>query len=77
MPAAQLAHIKGGYMDNQANIAEIFTPERKTVLLDILLATGSTSVTIMVSKPHPARPEDILAKPTLDSIQIALSYSTI
>ncbi len=37
---------------NPTNIPEIFTPERKAVLLDIMLASGATSITIKVSQPH-------------------------
>jgi hypothetical protein len=62
---------------NATNVTEIFTPERKAVLLDILLASGATSITIKVSQPHPEKPEDILRKPTLDGIQIDASYSTV
>jgi hypothetical protein len=64
-------------MSNPANVAEIFTPERKAVLLDILLASGATSITIKVSQPHPEKPEDILREPTVDSIRITASYSTL
>jgi len=62
---------------NPTNVPEVFTPERKAVLLDILLASGATSITIEVSQPHPEKPEDILRKPTLDSIQITATYSTL
>jgi hypothetical protein len=62
---------------NPTNVTQIFTPERKAVLLEILLASGATSITIKVSQPHPQKPEDILRKPTLDSIQISASYSTV
>jgi hypothetical protein len=64
-------------MTDQTNAAAIITLERKAALLDILLATGANSVTIKVSKNHPARPEGILAKPTLDNITIDVAYSTI
>jgi hypothetical protein len=68
--------LEGGYM-NPTKVTEIFTPERKAILLDILLASGATSITITVSQPHPEKPEDILRKPTLDSIQINANYSTV
>jgi hypothetical protein len=62
-------------MASPKDFAQIFTPERQAVLLDILLASGSTSITINVSQPHPAKPEDILKKPTLDSIQITANFT--
>jgi hypothetical protein len=62
-------------MNHPANVAEIFTPERRAVLLDILLASGSTSINITVSQPHPATPEDILRKPTVDSIRITANFT--
>ena len=62
-------------MSHPANVAEIFTPERRAVLLEILLASGSNSITITVSQPHPERPEDILRKPTLDSIRITANFA--
>ena len=66
---------ESGDMDNLTKVAEILTPERKAVLLDILLASGSTSITIKVSQPRPAKPEDILKKPTIDSIQITANFT--
>jgi hypothetical protein len=62
-------------MNHPANVAEIFTPERRAVLLDILLASGSTSITITVSQPYPETPEDILRKPTVDSIRITANFT--
>jgi len=52
---------------NPTNVPEIFTPERKAVLLDILLASGATSITIKVSQPHPQKPEDILRRMPVNS----------
>jgi hypothetical protein len=74
VPAAELAE-EGGHMNHPANVAEIFTPERRAVLLDILLASGSTSINITVSQPYPETPEDILRKPTVDSIRITANFT--
>ena len=62
-------------MNHPANVAEIFTPERRAVLLDILLASGSTSINITVSQLYPETPEDILRKPTVDSIRITANFT--
>jgi hypothetical protein len=62
-------------MDSLTNVAEIFTPERRAVLLEILKASGSTSITIKVSQPYPEKPEDILAEPTIDSIRITANFT--
>jgi len=63
-------------MNNLTNVGEIFTPERKAVLRDILLASGSTSITIKVAKPHPSKPEDILKIPGVDDLLISASFAT-
>jgi hypothetical protein len=63
---------KRGTMDN---IDDIFTAERRAVLLEILKACRGSSVTITISQAHPASPKDILAEPTIDTIRIRASFT--